>query len=53
MTTAPVHQATDRSHVARSAAMLGGSIVVVLGLLVGAAAALAQAVDLVRWFAGG
>jgi hypothetical protein len=43
--------ATERTHVGRSAAMLGFSIVVVLGLLVGLAVAASQLVQLAEWFA--
>ena len=53
MTTAPLPAAVERTHAARSAALLALAITVVLGVLVGGAVLASQAVELMQWFAAG
>ena len=53
MTTQPLRPAIERSHAARSAALLALAITVVLGVLVGGAVLASQAVELMQWFAAG
>ena len=53
MTTQPLPPAVERSHAARSAALLALAVTVVLGVLVGGAVLVSQVVELMRWFAAG